>query len=139
MHDLSHRWRYPLRASLPDLTPHTDHRPDPAQWDQLELGYEAPRPRRELVLEQLRRHLDDSLLSIQDFASWVLGRAPCTLDRYLRGGPVPEDQANWILRLQRVELEGELVILTLERGPIGPRWEGLRERRRLLRDMRRST
>lgn len=80
--------------------------------------------------EQLRAILERSELPQREFASWVLGASDVTLSRYLAGARIPECRRNFIRRLERVLVRGDLVIITLRVGAVRkvPRW--LLERRK---------
>lgn len=107
-------------------------RPDPQQ-----LSLFAPPDPRLSPLERARLRLRELLqvsgLTISEFATWVVGCHERTVTRYLDDGPIPEDRRNWIARLEAVELQGDVVVIRVRRGTIGPRWAALRARRRAAR------
>lgn len=102
---------------------------DPHQLELLDPVRELPARRSQIPT--LRRWLNQTGLSIRDFAHYVLGRDDRTLQRYLAGGRIPESQWVWLDRLEWVEVRGPLVLVAIRAGKVRD-WRAWR-----LRELRR--
>jgi hypothetical protein len=78
---------------------------------------EPPQP-----IAQLLAVMREAGLTQREAAEWVLGRDERTVQRYLSGARIPFSQRQWLRRLESVEVSGELVHITVRRGPISRRW-----------------
>ena len=83
------------------------------------------------IRKRLRQLIEISDLPVVVFSQWVLGRDPRTAQRYLTGGNIPDSAAAWIDRLERVELQGDRLILELAWLPRNPRWQWRAKRGRI--------
>lgn len=85
-----------------------------------------------IVRAKLAQIIHESRLPVVVFSQWVLGRSDRTAQRYLAGGPIPDDAANWIQRIEAVQLVGDELTIRLRWRRENPRWNRGRamERRR---------
>ena len=63
----------------------------------------------------LRAHIDASGLSDREWARWVSGRDPRTIQRWLAGEVIPADATEWLARIVRVTATPRTVTVTVRR------------------------
>ena len=99
-------------------------RPDPDQLDLLDVLKPPGQSFAERARANLRAVLRRSHLPQRAFATYVLGCADYSLTRYLRGERIPHHRAVFLSRLERVELEGDVITITVRAGGVRllPRW-----------------
>lgn len=83
------------------------------------------------IRRKLRHLIDISGLPVVVFSQWVLGRDPRTAQRYLTGGNIPDSAAAWIDRLERIDHQGDRLVLELVWLPRNPRWRWRAKRDRV--------
>lgn len=94
------------------------------------------------VRAQLAQLINDSRLPIVVFSQWVLGRSDRTAQRYLAGGAIPNDVANWLMRIESVEHDGDEVVIRLHWHRWNSRWrrlEIMRRRAKFFADAKKAT
>lgn len=69
----------------------------------------------------VRAVIEESGLTIGEFAEWVMNRSRKTVHNWLRGDRMPLAAKQFLQRLESVEREGDTLVIRVRRGAIGPR------------------